>query len=122
VSFCTGSSILLAITVGISIAVIVIHITESFFLFLVSLTKSLTGFIDGSFVRNGTPVTGSPALFQKSTSLLFNGLNNRLAYEKLGVLGASSIKRAIGADQAAVPFVTRVVIRHATATAENILK
>jgi hypothetical protein len=105
-----------------AIPAVVVHAVEGFLLFLVSLAKSLTGFIDGSFVFNSTPVTGRPALFQKSTSLLFNRLNNRLAYEQLGVLGASSVQRAIGADQAAVPFVTGMVIRHAAATAENILR
>jgi hypothetical protein len=121
VSFGTGSSSSILL-MGIITGAIVMHVVEGFLLFLVSLTKALTGLIDGSFVRHGTPVTGRSALFQKATSLLFHRLHNRLTDEQLGVLGASSVQWAIGADQAAVPFVTGVMIGHATATAENILK
>jgi amino acid transporter len=140
VSFGTGSSsssilLLLVVSIAVAVAVAVVAVTmvrirrrrrhsivEAFLVFLVSLPQTLTGFIDGSFVRYGTPVPRRPALFQKPTSLLFHRLHNRLANEQLGVLGTSSVQRAIGADQAAVPFVTGMVIRHATATAENVLK
>jgi hypothetical protein len=88
VSFGTGSSIPITLMTTIGI---IIHVSEGFFLFLISLTKSLTGFIHGSFISNGTPVTGCSALFQKATSLLFHRLHNRLADEQLGVFGASSV-------------------------------
>lgn len=86
-----------------------------------SLAQSLRGLIHGPFVGHRKPKARLYIAFHKSSVLLFDGLHNGLGHEELGMLGTGAVQGTIASNQTTVPFVARVVIRHAPATAQDVL-